>query len=56
VCPLRNGPAVEQLSQIIEGKLKAAKLNIDENQEIAMKYGIVQFPHYSYLRMEKELR
>jgi hypothetical protein len=50
VCPLRNGPAVEQLSQIIEGKLKVAKLKVDENQEIAMKY-----PHYSYLRMEKEL-
>ena len=34
------GPAVEQLSKILDGKVKIAKVNVDENQEIAVKYGI----------------
>jgi thioredoxin 1 len=34
------GPAVEQLSKSLDGKVKIVKLNVDENQEIAVKYGI----------------
>ena len=34
------GPALEQLSKSMNGKIKIAKLNVDENQDIAMKYGI----------------
>ena len=39
------GPALEQLSKSMNGKIKIAKLNVDENQEIAMKYGIKSIPH-----------
>jgi thioredoxin 1 len=38
------GPAVEQLSQTMRNKIKVAKLNVDQNQEIAMKYGIRSIP------------
>jgi thioredoxin 1 len=38
------GPAVEQLSKTLEGKVKTVKLNVDENQEIAVKYGIQSIP------------
>jgi thioredoxin 1 len=38
------GPAVEQLSQTMRDKIKVAKLNVDQNQEIAMKYGIRSIP------------
>ena len=38
------GPAVEQLSKILDGKVKIAKVNVDENQEIAVKYGIHSIP------------
>lgn len=38
------GPAVEQLSKILDGKVKFAKVNVDENQEIAVKYGIHSIP------------
>ena len=34
------GPALEQLSDTMNGKVNMAKLNVDENREIAMKYGI----------------
>ena len=38
------GPALEQLSKTLNGKIKVVKLNVDENQEIAMKYGIQSIP------------
>jgi len=38
------GPAVEQLSKILDGKVKIVKVNVDENQEIAVKYGIHSIP------------
>src|SRR5919107_6314292 len=38
------GPAVEQLSKSLDGKVKIVKLNVDENQEIAVKYGIHSIP------------
>jgi thioredoxin 1 len=38
------GPAVEQIGKLMEGKIKVAKVNVDENQEIAMKYGIQSIP------------
>jgi thioredoxin len=37
-------PAVEQLSQTMSDKIKVAKLNVDENQEIAIKYGVRSIP------------
>src|ERR1044072_3174473 len=38
------GPAVEQLSKSLDGTVKIVKLNVDENQEIAVKYGIHSIP------------
>lgn len=38
------GPIVEQLAQSLEGKVKVSKLNVDQNQEIAMKYNIQSIP------------
>ena len=35
---------MEQIGQLMSGKVKVAKLNVDENQEIAMKYGIQSIP------------
>jgi thioredoxin 1 len=38
------GPVVGQLAQSMEGKIKVSKLNVDQNQEIAMKYNIQSIP------------
>lgn len=38
------GPVVEQIADEYLGKLKVVKLNTDENQEIAIKYGIRSIP------------
>ena len=38
------GPIVEQLAQSLNGKVKVSKLNVDQNQEIAMKYNVQSIP------------
>jgi len=37
-------PFVEQIAQEYSGRLKVAKLNVDENQGIPAKYGIMSIP------------
>ena len=38
------GPSLEEISDEMGDKVKIAKLNIDENQEIAARYGIRSIP------------
>ncbi len=37
-------PVVDELAREYEGKLKVVKLNTDENQKVAIKYGIRSIP------------
>ena len=38
------GPSLEEISNELAGKVKIAKLNIDENQELAAQYGVRSIP------------
>ncbi|MEO9319615.1 MAG: thioredoxin [Nitrososphaera sp.] len=49
------GPAVEQISKMLAGKVKVAKLNVDENQEIALKYGVRSIPSLVLFKGGKEV-
>ena len=49
------GPAVEQVGKIMAGKVKVAKLNVDENQEIAMRYNIQSIPSLLLFKGGKEI-
>ena len=49
------GPAVEQLAQTMSSKVKFAKLNVDENREIAAKYGIQSIPSLILFRQGNEV-
>lgn len=49
------GPAVEQIGRMMTGKIKVAKVNVDENQEIAMKYGIQSIPALVLFKGGKEV-
>ncbi|MEE3477450.1 MAG: thioredoxin [Methanomethylophilus sp.] len=40
----RMGPVVEELANDLAGKVAVAKLNTDENQGVAMKFGINAIP------------
>jgi thioredoxin 1 len=37
-------PTIEALSEEYEGKVKFVKINIDDNQQVAMKYDIMSIP------------
>ena len=49
------GPAVEQISKTMSGRIKVAKVNVDENQAIAMKYGIRSIPSLLLFKGGKEI-
>ena len=38
------GPHLEELSEEMGGKVKFVKLNVDENQQTAIKYGVRSIP------------
>ena len=38
------GPALEEISNSLNGKVKIVKLNVDENPGTAAKYGIMSIP------------
>ena len=38
------GPALDEISGTMDGKVKIVKLNVDENPETAAKYGIMSIP------------
>jgi len=48
-------PALEQLSQTMSDKIKVAKLNVDENQEIAIRYGVRSIPALVLFKGGKEI-
>lgn len=44
------GPVIEKLADAYAGKVKFCKLNVDENPEISMKYGIMSIPTVLFFR------
>ncbi len=38
------GPVLEEVANEVEGKIKITKLNVDDNQSIAMEYGVASIP------------
>ena len=38
-------PIVDQIADELAGRLVVAKCNVDENQDIAMRYGVMSIPH-----------
>ena len=49
------GPAVEQLSQELDGRVKVAKVNVDESLEIAARYGVRSIPSLLLFKGGREI-
>ncbi len=49
------GPVVEQLAEDMAGKLSFGKINIDENADAAMRYGVVSIPTMILFKDGKEV-
>lgn len=44
------GPMVEELADELSGKVKVGKLNVDEQGELAMKYGVMSIPMFAIFK------
>ena len=44
------GPVVEKLAEEYEGKAKIGKVNVDEQPELAQKYGVMSIPYFAFIK------
>lgn len=50
------GPVVETLAAENQGKIRVVKINVDENQSLAMQYGIRSIPTLSFFKGGEEVK
>ena len=48
------GPVIDQLSEELAGKVVVGKINVDEQQELAVRYGVMSIPTVVLFRGGKE--
>lgn len=48
-------PVVDEIAGELEGKIVVAKCNVDENQDLAMKYGVMSIPTIVMLKSGSEV-
>lgn len=53
-CKIMN-PIIEELEKALGSKVKVGKINVDENSEMASKYGVMSIPTYIILKDDKEV-
>ena len=46
-------PTIDELADKYEGKVPVVKIDVDEEQELAMKYGVQSIPTVTCLKMGK---
>ena|SRR3989344_32502 len=44
------GPIIEEIAGEYAGKLKVGKLNVDENNSLAMRYGVMSIPTLKFFK------
>lgn len=44
------GPVVEEMAEKFKGKIKVGKVNIEDNQDIARKFGVSSIPNFVILK------
>jgi len=48
------GPVIDELAESYSGKVNVVKLNVDESQEVASKYGVMSIPTTIIFKEGKE--
>ncbi len=44
------GPIVEEIANEYKGKLKVGKINVDENNSVAMRYNVMSIPTLKFFK------
>jgi len=47
---LTMSPIIDELSEKFKGKIKFGKVNVEDNQEAAQKYGVMSIPNFVLLK------
>ncbi len=47
------GPVVDGLAKEYDGKVKVGKVNVDEQPELAAKYGVMSIPYFAFINNGK---
>lgn len=48
-------PVIEELEKELKGKVEVVKINVDEDQKEAAKYGVMSIPTYIVFKDDKEI-
>ena len=48
-------PVLEELEKELTGKVEIEKINVDENQEMTAKYGVMSIPTYIVVKGDQEV-
>lgn len=48
-------PIIDKIAEEYEGKLKVAKLDVDENRDTAVEFGVVSIPTLIFFKNGKEV-
>ena len=49
-------PVIEELASDLQGKAKVGKINVDENQDLAMQYNVMSIPTIVIFKEGKEFK
>lgn len=49
------GPVLEEIAPQFQGKVKIVKMNVDQNSEVAAKYGVMSIPTMILFKNGEEL-
>ncbi len=49
-------PVIEEVAKELDGKAKVGKLNVDDNQELAIKYAVMSIPTLIIFKDGKEAK
>ena len=44
------GPVVKELASEYDGRVKVGKVNVDQQPELAQKYGVMSIPYFAFIK------
>lgn len=44
------GPIIDSMSEKFEGKIKFAKINVEDNSELAQKFNVASIPNFKFFK------